>query len=143
MTLDKIKKMNKTELINMIFNWQVSDLSDGDEGKKIPYIGWFWRSTDFVNKKISIGKIPQGTPEMHIGDIPIGSEPNDFIGVMENNKWAYPERYMTEEEVDIFIDFINRAVEARNQGGMVNELIAQQDAILQECHDWFQTLKIN
>ena len=130
---NKLMKTPKGELVNQLYNAMVSDMANYDESdedkhghrKRIPYIGWFYRYSDFVNKEISIGNS------------------GSFIGVMENNKWDCPERYMTKEEVDIYMDFIERAIEERSKGGLVSELYANRDKVLDEMWDWFQTLKIN
>ena len=43
-----------------------------NDGKPIPYIGWYWRNVDF-NDPVTLGDCGM------------------FIGFMENNKWDYPE----------------------------------------------------
>lgn len=136
---DKIKilnKLTKKELVDKIINQQyndfISDCSDykKDEedkhgfGKRIPYIGWFWRNTDFANKKISIGDC------------------GGFIGIMENNKWEYDERYMTDEECDILIGMIDKAMIESNKGGLLTEVIDNTNNELDKIWDYFQTLKI-
>jgi len=68
-------------------------------GKRVPYIGWFWRSTNFYRKRIPIGDC------------------GDFIRVMENNKWDYRERMLTEDECDQVIAVIDAAMTASHQGG--------------------------
>lgn len=65
-------------------NEAIEKLSDNESfadnhGKVIPYIGWYWREVDF-NKPITLG---------HCGY---------FAGFMENNKWDYPEIYLSEEQ---------------------------------------------
>lgn len=98
--LNELKNIKKDELVNMVYNAYVRDWADSNDGdndnndclndKRIPYIGSFWRDTDFVNKRISIGSA-QG-----------------YIGVMENNKWGYPERYMTTEEAEKYLDALEK-----------------------------------
>lgn len=124
--------MKKDELVNMVYNSYISNLSDNDENpmfestyyKKVPYIGWFWRDIDVIKKDVSIGNC------------------GDFIGIIENNKWEYPDRYMTEEEVDILIGYIDKTMEVWNKGGQASELVLKQDTILKELCNWMQTLKI-
>lgn len=60
---------------------QRADNDGEDHGKRIPYIGWFWRHIEFSQ--------PTSIP---IGDC------GEFIGFMANNKWDYPERCLTEDE---------------------------------------------
>lgn len=83
-------------------------------GKRIPYIGWYWRDTDFEGKRICIGRGKGG-----------------YIGVMENNKWSYPDRLMTDDEVSQFIAYLERAMESENN-----------EHIFAEMRAWFQSLII-
>jgi hypothetical protein len=106
---------------NAAFNSAVGAIANFDEGvtdprgygKRVPYIGWYWRPPDFVGRAISIGDC------------------GDFIGVMENNKWGYPERFMTREEADKFIGYLERATSGPDNA-----------AILDACWDWMQTLEV-
>lgn len=121
-SLKELKQMSKTKLVNRIYNDYLSDLTDDNENeifestyhKKIPYIGWLWRDIDVVNKDITIGDC------------------GEFIGVMGNNKWGYPERHMSEGEVDKFIEYIDKVIDS----------IDSEDEILKELNNWMQTLKI-
>lgn len=130
--IEELNKKTKEQLINDLYNSRVSDwadYSDGDKdphghGKRIPYIGWYWRNTDFVNKKISIGN------------------GGSFIGIMENNKWGYAERFMTESEVDKFMDYLEEAFAERGKGGLVSELYENAERVILRMWDWFQTLEI-
>lgn len=63
-------------------------------GKRIPYIGWFYRFMDF-NRPLSIGKI--------------NDHPDGFVGFMINNKWGYPERTLTKQEQDKVMEQIEWA----------------------------------
>ncbi len=115
--LSTLRKMTKNELINEVCNdWleKEADAEDAGCGKGIPYIGWFWRATDIAGKRITIGDCGQ------------------FVGVMENNKWGYPERLMSEDEVDQFVHFIDRAFETSTK--------AAETAVLVDLWAWFQTL---
>lgn len=122
--MQTLQQCSKDALINELYNTRVAGLADDNDTKRIPYIGWFWRHTDFVGKHILIGNA------------------GSFIGVMENNKWDYPERMMTEAEVDTFIAFLDRAFEENRQSGLLDEIIRKTAAVLKECWDWFQTLQV-
>ncbi len=116
----------EAEQINEQYNRRVAEIADFEDkdepfnntttGKRIPYIGWFWRDTDFAGKRILIGTT------------------GDYVGVMENNKWGYPDRLMTEEEATTFIGYLDRAFAASEQ--------AQAETVYAELRRWFQTLKI-
>lgn len=106
------------------YNTIAEELSDWDDsadepygygGKRIPYIGWFWRWCEFSKKHVAIG------------------DSGSFIGVMQSNKWGYDERGMTPDEVDAFVAFLDRANGAKD---------ADLDTVLREMWDWFQTLTI-
>ena len=60
-----------------------------DSGKVIAYVGWFWRTVDFTQPFTVY--IP---PEFARGheDVPT------WVGFMENNKWGYSERVVTQDE---------------------------------------------
>lgn len=130
--LNELQERSKDELVNELYNNRVSRWADHDSDedsdqageKRIPYIGWFWRSTDFVNKRITIGKC------------------SDFIGVMENNKWDYPERLMTEEEATTFIQMLDDAFAVLTSGGFADELQKEAEKKFTAIWDWFQTLSI-
>lgn len=119
--LESLQSKTKDELVNELYNKSVSDFADFNEsdidkhghGKRIPYIGWFWRNTGFVNKSISIGDC------------------GDFVGVMEHNRWGYPEREMTEPEVDKFIEYLEHVFIASET----------REAVIDGLWDWFQTLR--
>lgn len=93
-------------------------------GKRLPYIGWYWRPLDFAAGHVTI------------------ADCGDFIGVCENNKWGHQQRHMTPEEVEKFIDFLWRADRSSDGGGQLSELDKARDAILTECWEWFQTLSM-
>lgn len=122
--LDTLLNKSKDELINDAFNARVAQWVDRDEEKRIPYIGWFWRYPDFLNKRVCIGDCGK------------------FIGVMENNKWGYPSRFMTEQEVDTFISYLDLAFTEMDKGGNVSENEARAEKIFKELWIWFQTLTI-
>lgn len=133
--LDSLKQKTKEELINDLYNYRISSLADfnadskhfddTNTGKRIPYIGWFWRDADFVGKQISIGRTGNG-----------------YIGVMENNKWGYPERLMTEQEVSMFVDYLEQAFLERCKGRSVSQMIANSEKMFAEMRKWFQSLMV-
>lgn len=130
--MESLQAKSKEDLINEAFNAFIADNADYSKGdgantgrdKKIPYIGWFWRYADFVGKRISIGDCGK------------------FIGVMENNKWDYPERLMTEQEVDTFIAYIDKAYEESHKGGDLARTQSNTNNVFNELWDWFQALKV-
>ena len=90
--------MNSEEL-----NKAIADICDdasiafeiAGTGKRLPYIGWFWRRVNFDQETYNFGVIPHGTPSHTItcGDTveergPYSTAP--LVGFMENNKWDYP-----------------------------------------------------
>lgn len=126
MDVEKMVAMTDEDQFNEAYNERVANVADferGDPyddtttGKRIPYIGWFWRDTDFARKRIYIG---------HTGD---------YIGVMENNKWDYPERQMTEAEATTFMHLFNTAFAEQASGAQENA-----EKIYAELRAWFQTL---
>lgn len=90
--------------MNDSYNSMLSDLADleSDEesvvhdkwhsGKRIPYIGAFWRHVN-LKKPIPIGKcINRG-----------------MVGIMINNKWHYPERTLSESEQMKLLQIIEKS----------------------------------
>lgn len=79
--------------IEAVADSEVFDIHDS--GKSIPYIGWYWRTVDFAES-------------WPIGDC------GEFVGHMENNKWDYDMRYVTEEERLAALPLIAAIVDAGN-----------------------------
>lgn len=107
----------------------VSDCLDGDDdphghGKRLPYIGWFWRSVDFANRRIPIGDC------------------GDFIGFMENNKWGHPARNLTDSEADQVIGLLWQARTVGDAAGSVREVHAARDRVLVDLWDLMQTFTV-
>ena len=105
---------------NEELNLWIMDHCDNEEheiegGKCIPYIGWFWRTVDFES-----------------GSVPIGNC-GSFIGFMENNKWDYPERLMTDAELSIVVGYIGDAI--RNPD--------RKWELVKSLWDYMQTLTID
>lgn len=106
-----------------------ADYSDHEKdahghGKRLPYIGWYWRHLEF-----SSGLLP-------IGDC------GDFIGFMANNKWDYPERDLTPEEFDKVMEIIDEAMRLSKQGGCLADIIKETNDKLDELWDYLQTLEV-
>ena len=123
--LKNLLNQSKNELVNEIFNSKVEKFADDNScefGKAIPYIGWFWRDVNFAEKEIPIGNC------------------GEFIGVMENNKWDYPLRMMTEKEADKFIKLLENVMTA--EGTSDDEIALNKQKWLKILWDWFQTLSI-
>jgi hypothetical protein len=134
-SLNTIMEYEKEDLAKLIVNNRLNDFISeyanykddergNNHGKRVPYVGWFWRATDFVG-----------------GNIPIG-DCGDFIGVMENNKWDYPERLLTKEEAEKVTKIVWEAKILSEKGGSVAEIIDSTKAKLEELWDLFQTFKI-
>lgn len=94
-------------------------------GKRVPYIGWFWRHIEFSE----------------LNCIPIG-DCGDFVGFMANNKWDYPERYLTEGEAKRVIGIIDEAIALSQKGGAVSEIWKATYNKLDELWDYMQTLEV-
>lgn len=93
-------------------------------GKRLPYIGWFWRHLHF-----SAGAVP-------IGDC------GEFIGFMANNKWDYPERMTTPEEFTQIMAIIDEAIRLDEQGGCLDKIIENTNEKLDELWTYLQTLDV-
>jgi len=132
--LAHLRTLSKEELINELYNKRVAEWADFDDddnppdsnhrGKRIPYIGWFWRHADFADRRISIG------------------DTGGYIGVMENNKWGYRERLMTPEEVDTFTGYLDRAFAENSKSGDKAQLRANAERVFAELRQWFQALEV-
>jgi hypothetical protein len=140
--LSYLLSLSKEQLVNDIYNDEIreyADFADGDSandtttGKRIPYIGWFWRDTDFAERNITIGK----------ATVESGYAESGYVGVMEKNKWDYPERQMTPEEAATFIDFLEQARKARSAYRVeVAQRQANFESVCAGMRAWFQTLVV-
>lgn len=100
---------------------EIADFAKGEEdkrgyGKRLPYIGWFWRDIYPSEQRITIG---------HCGD---------FVGVMMKNKWDYPARRLRPREIEIFLAMLDKAWKAHGT--------AELDAACDHIWQWFQTRRI-
>lgn len=120
------------EVLNDRYNDFCSRYADDDlreythdhRDKTIPYMGWYWRSVDFFNLDIPIGR--SGT----------------FVGFMENNKWDHPERRLTEEEARIVIATIDKAIAAEGKGGQLSQTRRNIAKHLDELCRYLQGLNV-
>lgn len=108
-----------------------SDYKDGEtdihggHGKRLPYIGWYWRHVTFHDlTTIQIGNC------------------GPFVGFMPNNKWDYPQRMMTEDEGKRVMEIIDEAMKIDEEGGDVAKINEKVKAKLDELWVYMQTLKI-
>lgn len=121
-------------LLNEKYNRYIRDFADCEtgevdpsgHGKRVPYVGWFWRFVDFSR----LDRIP-------IGDC------GPFIGFMENNKWGYPERNMTPAEAKHVVNLLDESMAAGRRGGNLAEIRASQYKPLGELWDYLQTLELS
>ncbi len=97
-----------------------------NHGKRLPYMGWYWRSINFAD-----GKIPIGFDRMN---------DRDYVGFMANNKWDYHERYLTDDEFTHLMVLIDDAMRINEEGGDINELHRKKMAALETIYPWMQTL---
>jgi hypothetical protein len=97
-----------------------------DHDKRIPYIGWFWRDVDFASRE----------PYIPIGNC------GEFIGFMENNKWDYPQRRLTPDEVKQVVDIVCEAHRLNREGGLLSDIEKNTIAKLEELWPVMQTFKI-
>lgn len=107
------------------YNDFISSRADDKTEKRVPYIGWFWRHIEFSNPK----------------QIPIG-DCGEFIGFMANNKWDYPERFLSEDEAMHVISIIDEAMRLNQQGGDMSQITKNTNEKLGELWGYMQTLTI-
>jgi len=119
------KEWLEAAILDKQYNDFISNRADDKNEKFVPYIGWFWRHINFSDPTSIL-----------IGD---GGE---FIGFMANNKWDYPERYLTREEAAHVISIIDEAMRLSQQGGNLAEITASTNTKLREVWDYMQTLKV-
>lgn len=106
-----------------------ADFNDEQEkvagrGKRLPYIGWFWRHLEFSD-----------------GALPLGNC-GEFVGFIADNKWDYPERMTAPEEFAQIMAIIDAAMKANEQGGEINAIEAATNAELEKLWHYLQTLEV-
>lgn len=132
-----LNKLDKDRLIDDTINGElnrfVSSYADYDEDetgstprfdKRVPYIGWYWRSVDFTNNRIYIG---------HCGE---------FVGFMENNKWGYPERMLDDNEAEKVVALVCEAYELSREGGLLSDIQKNTKSKLEEIWPLMQTFEV-
>jgi len=134
--IKELSSLHKEELVaisfNEVINKFISNYADfkQDESdkkwhwKRIPYIWWYWRPTDFYNKNISIWDC------------------GSFIWIMENNKWDYPERYLTETECEPVLEIIWKAKLESEKWWSLGDIERNTLSELDKLWDLFQTFNI-
>jgi hypothetical protein len=93
-------------------------------GKRVPYIGWYWRECNFAAGDVSIGDCVS------------------FTGFMQNNKWGHPERRMTRFECDMVQEFVREAKALNNGNDDMHRLTPAAEAKMREFWAWMQTLEV-
>jgi len=133
---EKLEKMDPAYLRASILDAEYndflrarSDANDEDEdhsdilhGKRVPYMGWFYRHMEF-----------------HEGRLPLGFH-DGWVAFMANNKWDYHERYTTPEEFTTIMSFIDAAMAESQKGGSLDQIIRNTRAELKKLRDYLQTL---
>ena len=72
-----------------------------DNGKPIPYIGWYWRDVYFDSRQYSLGIIPARAERLG----------QNYIGFMVRNKWGYPSILLTEKQTVKLRELIETVIE--------------------------------
>jgi hypothetical protein len=133
---EHVSKMSRAQLEGIVIDAHYNDFlsryADYKEketdahghGKRVPYIGWFWRHIRFSQR-----------------DVPIGNC-HSFVGFMANNKWYHDERNLTDDEFNVMIALIDEAIVLSQAGGVITEIYSNTVAKLDELWDFFQGLRI-
>ena len=123
----EILNMKLNHLVGAYANYDEDDEDANEHGKRVPYIGWFWRSVDFAS------------PEPYI---PIGNC-GEFVGFMESNKWDYPQRDLTPEEAEQVIAIVVEAYNIDRGGGILSDIVKNAGDKLAELWPLLQTFEIS
>jgi co-chaperonin GroES (HSP10) len=110
--------------LDALYDAQVADIADCDDGqddphghgKRLPYIGWFWRELYWADLRIPIG------------------DAGELVGPMMSNKWGYPERRMTRTEAHYFRHELDHVFQLQRAGGDIEAPCAQ-------IWNWMQGLR--
>lgn len=132
---EKLEAMSKEYLEAAILDTEYNDflrshadLGDDEDihghGKRLPYIGWFWRHLRFHSKRLPIGNC------------------GSFIGFIENNKWDYPQRHTTEDEFASIIAIVDEAMRLDQEGGQLSEIVARRNSKLNELWPLLQMMTV-
>lgn len=116
------------EYNNFLRDW--ADYKDDDtakntHGKRLPYIGWYWRHLNFSS-----------------GSLPIGNC-GSFIGFIANNKWNYNERLTTPEEFSAIMAIIDEAMRLSTEGGILSKIVERTEEKISELWPLLQTMKVD
>lgn len=129
-----LAKTDRNDLERMLFNARYNDFCSArcdvdddkfphvENGKRIPYMGWFWRSVNFYDRRITIGFR------------------GGYVGFMGNNKWDHDERDLSAPEVDKLMGFLDAAMQESRKGGDLAEIVKNVNGKLDELRAWMQTL---
>ncbi len=74
-----------------------------ENGKAIPYIGWWWRDFNFDRYPYSLGFIPD----------------HEYVGFMVRNKWGYPSISLTNEQSVELRYMLENTVDNPNEDALV------------------------
>ena len=125
--LNGLAEYAATDLAKLIVNDQLNDFianNDDHEGDgPIAYQGWYWRAVDFFTPNgITVAK---GAGR---------------VAVCENNKWGYPERYLTTEEQAEFLRLVWVAYRESCKGGILSEIREKTRAALDLAGAYIENL---
>lgn len=132
--LEAFAERPSTELATLIVNHKlnelISDYTDSFLDRKtddahIPFHGWFWRAVDFFS--------PNGVTIARDGDA---------VAVTMNNKWGFPERYLTAEEQAEFRRLVWKAHRIAVGGGALTEITQGTKDALEEAGAFIEGLTI-
>lgn len=127
--IGSLREKSRTELENDLLDRYYNDFArswcDGENEKRIPYMGWFWRDLPFSALEF----------------IPIGTD-GEFVGFMMNNKWGYGERYLTREEAETVIGFFDEAMDIRARGGLLSDMNGRTEEVFRRLSEYMQSLKV-
>jgi hypothetical protein len=104
-------------------------------GKRIPYIGWYWRNVDFT-QPFSLGRtrIEASVFEQIHGLR--GHHGPGWAGFMENNKWDYPEWTVTEPQAVAIVQALREAVKQPDRARLQTVFDLIQVTMPDNVRDW-------
>jgi hypothetical protein len=141
--IEKLKNTKNEDLISLVINERYNDFlskycnyKDNEKpfnkeisnGKRVPYMGWFWRPLDFYSKQIPIGFSDDG---------------DNYVAFMAKNKWYYDERNLTESEFNQVMEIIDEAMRMNEGGGEINKIYENICKSLEKLYPFFQSFKFN
>lgn len=96
------------EVVGKYADYAEADNDPHGHGKRVPYLGWFWRTVDFAD----------------LAGSSLCVEP-DLKGFMENNKWEYRERGLSDAEASAILDIVDDAVRMEDAGDAPEKVAAR------------------